>query len=95
MLLDPFMRNFANKFPLGGTDLHTYNGRVPTDKHLTLGHENMGIVEAVGNGVSTIKVGEYELDYLLLADIWPTAWFCLESAGQVGGDTVVVFGAGN
>ena len=37
---------------------------------------------------------EFELDYLLLADIWPTAWFCLESAGQVLGDVVVVFGAG-
>ncbi|TAQ86646.1 hypothetical protein B7494_g5019 [Chlorociboria aeruginascens] len=35
-----------------------------------------------------------ELDYLLLADIWPTSWFALESAGQVFGDTVVVFGAG-
>jgi len=37
---------------------------------------------------------DFELDYLLLADIWPTAWFCLESAEQVIGDTVVVFGAG-
>lgn len=37
---------------------------------------------------------EHELDYILLADIWPTAWFALDSAGQVFGDTVVVFGAG-
>lgn len=37
---------------------------------------------------------EHELDYLLLADIWPTAWFALDAAGQVLGDTVVVFGAG-
>ena len=36
----------------------------------------------------------HELDYLLLADIWPTAWYALEYAGQVVGDTVVVFGAG-
>lgn len=35
-----------------------------------------------------------ELDYLLLADIWPTAWFALESAEQVIGDTVAIFGAG-
>ncbi|KAF4634040.1 hypothetical protein G7Y89_g4075 [Cudoniella acicularis] len=35
-----------------------------------------------------------ELDYLLLSDIFPTAWFALESAGQVLGDNVVVFGAG-
>jgi threonine dehydrogenase-like Zn-dependent dehydrogenase len=37
---------------------------------------------------------EHELDYLLLADIWPTAWYALDCAGQVFGDTVVVFGAG-
>jgi threonine dehydrogenase-like Zn-dependent dehydrogenase len=37
---------------------------------------------------------EHELDYLLLADIWPTAWYALECAGQVLGDTIVVFGAG-
>ncbi|CAG8950441.1 hypothetical protein HYFRA_00006937 [Hymenoscyphus fraxineus] len=137
-----------------GTDLHTYNGRIPMDKHLTFGHENIGIVESIGSAVSTVKVGDrvvvcaiehsvqsnggsalqipfgcgdygldvpqvdggqaefmrvpfaddnllivpsgkqHELDYLLLADIWPTAWFGLESAGQVAGDTVVVFGAG-
>ena len=37
---------------------------------------------------------EHELDYLLLADIWPTAWWALDAAGQVFGDIVVVFGAG-
>jgi len=37
---------------------------------------------------------QHELDYLLLADIWPTAWWALERAEQVLGDTVVVFGAG-
>ncbi|CAG8960305.1 hypothetical protein HYFRA_00012379 [Hymenoscyphus fraxineus] len=35
-----------------------------------------------------------ELDYLLLADIFPTSWFCLDAAGQGAGETVVVFGAG-
>lgn len=30
----------------------------------------------------------------MLADIWPTAWWALKCAGQVSGDTVVVFGAG-
>ena len=35
-----------------------------------------------------------ELDYLLLADIWPTAWWALDRAEQVIGDTVAVFGAG-
>lgn len=40
------------------------------------------------------KGDAHELDYLLLADIWPTAWSGLEFAGQVVGDTVAVFGAG-
>jgi len=47
--------------------------------------------------VNVIKLppGEqHELDYLLLSDIWPTSWWALECAGQVLGDTVVVFGAG-
>ncbi|CZR60736.1 related to formaldehyde dehydrogenase [Phialocephala subalpina] len=141
-----------------GTDLHTYHGRVPTPKDLTLGHENMGIVHEIGSDITTVAVGdrvlvsavcdkgtnngdvqivgsygvgsyvgqlqggalllnggqaeylrvpfanvnviklpagkEHELDYLLLTDIWPTAWWALECAGQVLGDSVVVFGAG-
>lgn len=136
-----------------GTDLHTFRGRIGMDVPLTFGHENMGIVEEVGSGITTLRKGDrvvisdidfeadpndeleiggllgigdygpfhqmnggqaqfmrvpnadvnvlllpdgdkHELDYLLLADIWPTAWFALDSAGQVFGDTVVVFGAG-
>lgn len=124
------------------------------NKGITFGHENIGIVEEVGEDITTLKKGdrvvvdalfdeatantdveevsslgignypgfpqrdggqanyllvpnanvnllpvpagdEHELDYILLADIWPTAWFALESAEQVIGDTVVVFGAGN
>lgn len=136
-----------------GSDLHTYRGRLPMNHPLTFGHENMGIVEEVGEDVTTLKKGdrvlvssgiaevtdngelgqglpgepisygvgaydpgfpvlnggqaqymrvpfananllvlpgnEHELDYLLLADIWPTAWYALECAGQVLGDTVV------
>ncbi|RFU34661.1 hypothetical protein B7463_g1593, partial [Scytalidium lignicola] len=37
---------------------------------------------------------EHELDYILLADIWVTAWYSLDCAGQVFGDTVAIFGAG-
>jgi len=35
-----------------------------------------------------------ELDYLLISDIWPTAWQCLDYAGFQPGDSVAVFGAG-
>ncbi len=130
-----------------------YRGRLEMNKGITFGHENIGIVEEVGEDITTLKKGdrvvvdcffdeatdntdvetvsglglgaypgfpqrnggqanyllvpfanvnllpvpvgeEHELDYLLLADIWPTAWWALECAGQVIGDTVVVFGAG-
>ncbi|EHL02038.1 putative S-(hydroxymethyl)glutathione dehydrogenase [Glarea lozoyensis 74030] len=139
-----------------GTDLHTTRGRIEMDDHLTFGHESMGIIDQIGDDVSSVKVGDRvvisglankigpngssilygtfgtgdygvaetasqedggqaefmqvpyaddnlfpvpagkgsELDYLLLADIFPTAWFALERAEQVIGDTVVVFGAG-
>jgi threonine dehydrogenase-like Zn-dependent dehydrogenase len=142
-----------------GSELHTYRGRLPTKHPMTFGHENMGIIEEVGEKVTTLNKGDrvlvgagigkitdfgeigqglpgepisygigeiepgalvldggqaqfmrvpfananllilppgnkHELDYLLLADIWPTAWYALECAGQVLGDTIVVFGAG-
>jgi glutathione-independent formaldehyde dehydrogenase len=41
-----------------GSDLHPYEGRVDMDKGMVLGHENMGIVEAIGVGVNRIKVGD-------------------------------------
>lgn len=43
----------------------------------------------------TLPPGDlHELDYLLLADIWPTAWECLDRSEFEAGDSVVVFGAG-
>ncbi|MEV4511004.1 glutathione-independent formaldehyde dehydrogenase [Dactylosporangium sp. NPDC049525] len=41
-----------------GSDLHMYEGRTSVEKGKILGHENMGIVEAVGNAVSRVKVGD-------------------------------------
>src|ERR1700710_1754381 len=41
-----------------GSDLHPYEGRAELDAGMVLGHENMGIVEAVGVGVGRIKVGD-------------------------------------
>jgi len=37
---------------------------------------------------------QHELDYVLLADIFPTAHWALDCSGFVFGDVVVVFGAG-
>jgi S-(hydroxymethyl)glutathione dehydrogenase/alcohol dehydrogenase len=41
-----------------GSDLHIYNGFFPQLHPLTLGHEFMGIVEDVGNGVTKLKKGD-------------------------------------
>ncbi len=41
-----------------GSDLHMYEGRTPMKAGQTLGHENMGIIEAVGAGCRTTKVGD-------------------------------------
>ncbi|MEG9250035.1 glutathione-independent formaldehyde dehydrogenase [Arthrobacter sp. Soc17.1.1.1] len=41
-----------------GSDLHPYEGRSELDPGMVLGHENMGVVEAVGAGVDRISVGD-------------------------------------
>ncbi|PMD44682.1 hypothetical protein L207DRAFT_579615 [Hyaloscypha variabilis F] len=41
-----------------GTDLHTYLGRLPMKHPLTFGHENMGIIEDVGDKVTTLNKGD-------------------------------------
>jgi len=41
-----------------GSDLHMYEGRAPVEQGKVLGHENMGVVEEVGPGVTRIKVGD-------------------------------------
>ncbi|GII79990.1 aldehyde dehydrogenase [Sphaerisporangium rufum] len=41
-----------------GSDLHMYEGRTTVEEGKVLGHENMGVVEAVGDAVDRIKVGD-------------------------------------
>ncbi|WP_436536873.1 glutathione-independent formaldehyde dehydrogenase [Actinoplanes sp. HUAS TT8] len=41
-----------------GSDLHMYEGRTSVEQGKVLGHENMGIVERVGDAVGRIKVGD-------------------------------------
>ena len=40
------------------------------------------------------KSAANDLDYLMISDIWPTAWQCLDFSGFQPGDSVAVFGAG-
>jgi glutathione-independent formaldehyde dehydrogenase len=41
-----------------GSDLHMYEGRTIAETGIVFGHENMGIVEEIGSGVSRIQVGD-------------------------------------
>ena len=41
-----------------GTDVHVYRGQFPARFPLTAGHEFAGVVEGVGDGVSTLEVGD-------------------------------------
>jgi len=41
-----------------GSDLHIYQGAVPTTKGFVIGHEPMGIVEEAGPEVTRVKVGD-------------------------------------
>ena len=148
-----------------GSDLHMYEGRTNVEKGKVLGHENMGVIEEVGPGVTRFKAGDrvsvpfniacgtcrscnegwtsfcertnpidgmqgaaygyanmgpyaggqaellrvpyadfnlldlppgddFENDFTMLSDIFPTGWHGTELAGMQSGDTVAVFGAG-
>jgi glutathione-independent formaldehyde dehydrogenase len=41
-----------------GSDLHMYEGRTSVEQGKILGHENMGVVEEIGAGVTQFKVGD-------------------------------------
>lgn len=41
-----------------GSDLHMYEGRTAAEPGIVFGHENMGIVEEVGDGVTSIEQGD-------------------------------------
>ncbi|TFY54667.1 hypothetical protein EVG20_g9617 [Dentipellis fragilis] len=41
-----------------GSDLHMYEGRTAAEPGIVFGHENMGIVEQVGPGVSLLQKGD-------------------------------------
>ncbi|EXJ74704.1 alcohol dehydrogenase [Cladophialophora psammophila CBS 110553] len=41
-----------------GSDLHMYEGRTGAQPGITFGHENMGIVDEVGSGVTLLKKGD-------------------------------------
>jgi glutathione-independent formaldehyde dehydrogenase len=49
-----------------GSDLHMYDGRTDMEPGRVLGHENMGEVIEIGEGVDLVKVG----DMVCLPSTW-------------------------
>jgi len=41
-----------------GSDLHMYEGRTAAEPGIVFGHENMGIVDEIGTGVTSLKKGD-------------------------------------
>jgi len=41
-----------------GSDLHMYGGRTPAEADTVLGHEILGVVEAIGAAVKQLKPGD-------------------------------------
>lgn len=41
-----------------GSDLHMYEGRTGAEPGIVFGHENMGVVEEVGDGVTRVREGD-------------------------------------
>ncbi|WP_068469400.1 glutathione-independent formaldehyde dehydrogenase [Candidatus Protochlamydia phocaeensis] len=41
-----------------GSDLHMYDGRTDMEKNSTFGHEIMGVIEEIGEAVTSIKAGD-------------------------------------
>jgi threonine dehydrogenase-like Zn-dependent dehydrogenase len=51
-----------------GSDLWNYRGTVPTDEPTPMGHEYVGFVEEVGDGVTTIEVGQFVVGSFFASD---------------------------
>ncbi len=48
----------VTKTAICGSDLHLLHGKAPMDPGEPLGHEAVGVVEAVGDGIERVKVGD-------------------------------------
>jgi threonine dehydrogenase-like Zn-dependent dehydrogenase len=61
-----------------GSDLHYVHGKAPLDPGEGIGHEAVGVVEAVGPGVERVRVGDRVVVSFVIA--CGACWFC--RAGQ-------------
>src|ERR671931_2064632 len=57
-----------------GSDLHIFHGRVQIEPGFTIGHEYVGTVEAAGDAVTSVDVGDQVLGCFQVA--CGTCYFC-------------------
>jgi threonine dehydrogenase-like Zn-dependent dehydrogenase len=74
-----------------GSDLHFLHGKTPTAPGEVLGHEAVGVVEAVGDDVGSIRPGERVV--LSFAVACGSCWFCRHEQTNLC-EHAAVFGAG-
>jgi len=58
-----------------GSDLHFYHGKAPLSPGETMGHEGVGVVEAVGPGVQRFRPGDRVV--MAFDIVCGSCWFCL------------------
>src|ERR671916_3451711 len=75
-----------------GSDLHIYHGRVQIEPGFTIGHEYVGTVEAAGDAVTGVSVGDRVLGTFHTA--CGTCFFCRRGVFQKC-DEARVFGHGS
>jgi threonine dehydrogenase-like Zn-dependent dehydrogenase len=57
-----------------GSDLHFFHGKAPMDRGTTMGHEAVGVIEAVGDAVATLRPGDRVVTSFHIA--CGSCWFC-------------------
>jgi threonine dehydrogenase-like Zn-dependent dehydrogenase len=67
-----------------GSDLHFVHGKAPIDPGETLGHEAVGVVEAIGDGVTRFAVGDPVVVAFNIA--CGACWFCRRGETQLCDD---------
>lgn len=82
----------VTKTMICGTDMHFVHGNVPIDPDFVLGHEYLGTIEEVGDGVTDIEVGDTCVGSFMA--VCGKCWFCRR--GQYAQCMLVrVFGFGS
>jgi threonine dehydrogenase-like Zn-dependent dehydrogenase len=67
-----------------GSDLHFFHGKAPVEPGETLGHEAVGVVEAVGDAAQRFRVGDRVVVAFDIA--CGACWFCREGQTQLCDD---------